>query len=113
LNSGFPYDGELRGGSQISAGREDCAGGRAVLLTLSKSLEIELSHFDRENATPKGDYLRHVGEIGIGGVPTVLEVCFMCLFMSHGRILLPGSIWMNLFDPVRYQVHLWKVEDSI
>ena len=51
-------------------------------------MEIELSDFEAENATLKGDYLRQVVEIVIGGVPTVLEVCFMCLFMSLGRILL-------------------------
>jgi hypothetical protein len=50
-------------------------------------LEIELSDFEAEYATLKGDYLRQVVEIVIGGVPTVLEVRFMCLFMSLGRIL--------------------------
>jgi hypothetical protein len=59
-----------------------------VLPTLSEGLEIELSDFPAENATLKGDYLQQVVEIAIGGVPTVLEVCFMCLFMSIGKILL-------------------------
>jgi len=49
-----------QGGSQISAGREDFAGGSAVLSTLSEGLEIELSDLDAENATLKGDYLRQV-----------------------------------------------------
>jgi hypothetical protein len=44
----------VRGGNQISAGREDYAGGIAVLLTLSQGLEIELSVFDAENAMLKG-----------------------------------------------------------
>jgi hypothetical protein len=78
------------GGSQISTGREDFAGGSAVLPTLSECLEIELSEFKAENVTLKGDYLRQAVEIVIGGIPTILEVGFMCLFMSLGRILLPG-----------------------
>jgi hypothetical protein len=55
---------------------------------LSEGLEIELSVFTAENATLKGDYLRQVVEIVIGGVPTILEIRFMCLFMSLARILL-------------------------
>jgi len=51
---------------------------------LSEGLEIELSDFELENAILKGDYLRQVVEIVIGGVPTVLVVHFMCLFMSLG-----------------------------
>jgi len=76
-----------QGGSQISSGREDWTGGSAVLPTLSEGLEIELSDYDAENATLKGDYLQQVVEIVIGGVPTVLEVRFMCLLMSLGKIL--------------------------
>jgi len=76
---------------------------------MSESLEIELSEFEAENATLKGDYLRQVVEIVFGGVSTVLEVRFMCLFMSIGRILLQGSVSTNLFDPMRHQVDLWKV----
>jgi len=76
-------------------------------------LEVELSHFEAENATQKGDYLWQVVEIVIGGVPTVLEVRFMCLVMSLGRILLQGSVSTNLFDPMRHQVDLRKVEVGI
>jgi hypothetical protein len=47
-------------------------------------LDIELSDFEAEDATLKGDYLQQVVEIVIGGVPTVLEVGLMCLFMSLG-----------------------------
>jgi hypothetical protein len=47
-------------------------------------LEIELSDFEAENATLKGDDVWQVVEIVIGGVPTILEVGFMCLFMSLG-----------------------------
>ena len=101
------------GGRQISTGREDSVGGIAVLQTLGDGLEIEPSDFEAENAMLKGDYLPHVVEIVIGGVPTVLEVCFMCLFMSLGRILLQGSILTNLFDPMRHQVDLQSVEVSI
>jgi hypothetical protein len=80
---------------------------------LSKGLEIELSECEAENATLKGDYLRQVVEIGIGGVPTVLDVRFMCFCMSLGRILLQGSVSTNLFDPMRHQVDLHKVEVGI
>jgi hypothetical protein len=55
---------------------------------LSKGLEIVLSDFAAENATRKGDYLGQVVEIVIRGVPTVLEIRFMYLFMSLVRILL-------------------------
>ena len=113
MNSGFAYDWEHRRGSQITSGRGDFPGGSAVLPTLSVGLEIELSDFEAENATLKSDYLRQVVEIMIGGVPTVLEVCFMCLFMSLGRILLQGSISTNLFDPTRHQANIREVEVGI
>jgi len=80
---------------------------------VSEGLEIELSHFEAEDAMLKGDYLWQVVEIVIGGVPTVLEVRFMCLCMSPGRILLQGSILMNLFGPMRHQVDLRIVEVGI
>jgi hypothetical protein len=99
--------------SHISTGREDFAGGRAIVLTLSKGLEIELSDFEAENATLKGDSLRQAVEIVIGGIPKVLEVRYMSLFMSLGRILLYGSVSTNLFDPMRHQVNLRKVEVGI
>jgi len=80
---------------------------------LSEGLEIELSHFEAENAMLKGDYLRQVVETVIGGVPTILEVRFMCFFMFLGRILLQGSVLMNLFDLMRHQVNLRKVKVGI
>jgi hypothetical protein len=49
----------------------------------------------------------------IGGIPTVLEVRFMCMFMSIGRILLEASVSMNLFDSMRHQVDLQKVDVGI
>jgi hypothetical protein len=76
-------------------------------------LEIELSDFAAEDATLKGDYLWQVVEIVIGGVPTVLEVRFMYLLMSFGRILLQGFVSTNLFGPMRHQVDLRKVEVGI
>jgi hypothetical protein len=76
-------------------------------------LEIELPDFEAENATLKGDYFRQVVEIVIRGVPTVREVHFMCFFMSLGRILLQGPVKMNLFDPMRHQVDLRRVEVTI
>jgi len=74
---------------------------------------IELSDCNEENGTLPGDYLQQVVEIVIGGVPTVLEVRFKCLLMPLGRILLQGSVSTNLFDPVRHQVDLRKVEVGI
>jgi hypothetical protein len=49
-------------------------------------------------------------EIVIGGVPTVLEVGYMCLFISLGRILVQDSVSTNLFGPMRHQLDLRKVE---
>jgi hypothetical protein len=76
-------------------------------------LEIELSDFEEEDAKLKCDYVWQVVEIVIEGVPTVLEVYFICLFMSLGRILLQGSVSTNVFGPMRHQVDLWKVEVGI
>jgi len=76
-------------------------------------LEIELSDFEAENAKLKDDYLRQIVQIVIGGVLTVVEVRFMCLVMSLGRILLQGSVSTNLFDPMRHQVDLQTVEVGI
>jgi hypothetical protein len=101
------------GGSQISTGRENFAASSTVLPTLSEDLENELSDFKPENAMLKGDYLQQVVEIVIGGVPTVIEVCFMCLFMSLCRILLQGSVSTNLFDPMRPEADLLTVEVGI
>ena len=47
------------------------------------------------------------------GVPTILKVHFMFLFMSLGRILLRGSLSTNLFHPMRHQVDLQKDEVGI
>jgi len=80
---------------------------------LSEGLEIELSDFEAENAMLKGDYLQQTVQIVIGGIPTVLEVRFMCLFKSLGRILLQGSVSMNMFDPMGHLRDLRKVEVSI
>jgi hypothetical protein len=77
-----------QGGSQYSTIREDSAGGSAVLSTLSEGLDIELTDFEADNVTLKGDYLGQVVETVIGGVPTVLEIHYMCLFMPLGRMLL-------------------------
>jgi len=102
-----------QGGSQISTGWEDFAAGSTVLPTLSEALDIELSDFEAENATLKGDYLRQVVEIEIGGIPTVLEDRFKCLVRSFDRILLQGSMSTNLFNPMRHRVDLRKVEVCI
>jgi hypothetical protein len=59
----------------------------AVLPTLSEGLKTELAKFETEDETLKGDYLWQVAEIVNRGFPTVLEVPFMRLFMTLGRIL--------------------------
>jgi len=79
----------------------------------SEGLEIEFSDFEAENVMLKRDYLRQAVEIAIEGVPTVLEIHVMCLFLCLGRILLQGSVSTNLFDPGRHQLALRKVEDGI
>ena len=99
-----------RGCSLISTGREDFACRSTVLPMLSDALEIELSDWNAEDATLKGEYFWQVVEIVIGGVPTVLEVCFMCLFMSLVRIGLQVTILTNLLDPMRHHADLRKVE---
>ena len=58
----------------------------------------------------KGDFLWQVVEIVIRGVPTVLEILFICLCMSLSRILLQSSVSTNLFDLVRHQLDPRKVE---
>jgi hypothetical protein len=68
---------------------------------LSEGLGIELSDFEAENATLQDHHLRQVVEMVIGGSPTVLEVRFMCLFLSLDKILLQGAVLTNLFDPMK------------
>jgi hypothetical protein len=85
----------------------------AVLPTLSKGLEIQLSDCEVEHVMLNGDYIWKVVEILIGSVPSIFEVCFMHLFLSLSRILLQGFVLMKLFHPMRHQVDLWKVEVGI
>jgi hypothetical protein len=47
---------------------------------------MELPDFQAENAILKGDYMQQVVDIVIGGIPTVSEICIMCLFISLSRI---------------------------
>jgi len=63
-----------QGRCKFSTGRDHFGVGSAVLPMLRQGLEIELSDFEAENATLNGVYLRHVVEIVIRGVPTVLEI---------------------------------------
>jgi hypothetical protein len=100
-------------GIQISCRKEDFAGGRADLSMMSEGLELEISDFEAENATLEGDDLWQVVQIVIGGVPTVLVVGCLCLFMSLGRILLQGSIATNSVSPLSHQVDLRNVEVGI
>jgi hypothetical protein len=80
---------------------------------LSEGLEIEISDFEAQHLAQKGDYLRQVCEIVIVGLPTILEVCFMCWFMSLGRIPLQDSVTTNLFNAMEHHLALRKVEVSI
>jgi hypothetical protein len=100
---------EAHGGSQISTGSDNFACCSHVLQLLSEGLEIKLSDFEAEDATLKGEYLWQVVEIVIGGVQTVLEVHFVCLFMCLSRLLLEGSVSRSLFDLMRHQLDLRKV----
>jgi hypothetical protein len=101
------------GGCLICTGREDYAGGSAALLTLSEYLENQLADFEVEDATLNSNYVLRVVEIVIGGVPPVLEVRFMCLCISLGRILIQHSVSTNLFNRLKHQVDLSKVDGSL
>jgi hypothetical protein len=79
-------------------------------MMVREGLEIELFDFEAENATLEVDFLQQVVEIVTGGIQSVPGIQFMCLFMSLCGILLQGSESINLFDPVRHQVDVWKVE---
>jgi len=66
---------------------ENFDGGSAVFPKLRHGLKIELSDFERESVTLKVDFLRQIVEIEMGGVPIVIEVKCMSLFMTLSRIL--------------------------
>jgi len=100
MNSCFTYDWGLRGAVGSAPEGMNFQVAATVLPALGECLDIELSVLEAEGATLKSDYLWQVVEIEIGGVPTVLEVRFMCFFMSLGRIQLQGSVSMNLFHPI-------------
>jgi len=104
---------ETQEGIQISTRREEFSGGSAVLPSLSKGFEIELSDLKAQNMTLKWDSLWEGVQIGIRGIPTVLEICVTCLFISLGGMLLQGSLSTNLFCPMFPPADLWKVEVSI
>jgi len=110
---GSSCDCELRGGRQISARWKDFACSSTVLSGVSKDLEIELPESKEENVTLKGDYVLQVVEIVIGGIPTILEFRFKCMFGSLGRSLLQGFISTNLFDPMWHEVCFHTVEVGI
>ena len=60
-----------------------------------------------------GYYLWQVVELMIGGVPTIVLVHFMWLWISLGRILLEGSITTNRFNSMRHSMDLRNVEIGI
>jgi hypothetical protein len=100
-------------GCQISTGREDFAGSSAALSMLSEGWKMKLSEFKDQHAMRKGDYLWQGVVIVVGGVQTFLDVRCMCSCMTHGRILLQGSVSRNLFSTMRPQVDHLKVEVRI
>jgi len=100
-------------GTQTHTGREDFEGSRAGLPMLSEGLEVEICYFEADNVTLKGDYLWQVVQTVIGGIPTIIEVRFMCLCMSLGRILLKGSLSRNLFNPMWHEVDFRKIRVGI
>jgi len=89
---------------------DDFSCGSAVLSTLSKGLEIELSDHEVENTMLHGDHLRQELVSVIEGIPTIFEVHFMHMFRSRLSITMKDSLLTNLFDPVRHQVNCRKVE---
>ena len=87
-------------GSQISIEREKFGGGTAVLPRLCESLKRELSHLNLENAMLKADYLQQVVGIILQGIPTVLEVHYLCWFMPLRENTIPRRhmdelVWPN------------------
>ena len=99
-----------QGYSLMGSRRENVGGHSGDLLTRSEGRRIDLSHLECEIGTLKGDFLRRVVEIVIGGILTVLEVRFMCVFIALSRVLWKGPISTNPVDPVKYQVDLPKLK---
>jgi hypothetical protein len=60
-----------------------------------------------------GDYSQQVDESVIGGIPTILEVYYRCLFRKLGRTLLEGSVRRILVNPMRHRVDNPKVNIDI
>jgi len=52
-------------------------------------LKRELSHLNLENAMLKADYLQQVVGIILQGIPTVLEVHYLCWFMPLRENTIP------------------------
>jgi hypothetical protein len=69
-----------------------------------------LPDFEAEDEMMEGEYLWQIVEIVFGGVPTLLEVRFICLFMSHGRKLLQVSVSTNMFHKREIQWIVGKLK---
>jgi hypothetical protein len=100
-------------GSQINTGSEDIACGSAVLPMVTAGFEIEISDYEAEHAALPSRYFWQVVEIVIRGVLTVVEVGFICVFISLSRILLQFSLSTNLFGPIQHHVDIWIVQVGI
>jgi hypothetical protein len=98
------------GGIKITTEWECFACGSAVCLTLRQDLEIELPHCEAQNVTLNSDYWQQVVKIVIGGVSTDLGIHIMCLFVYLSRMLLQGAISTTMFNTIRIQVDLLKVD---
>jgi hypothetical protein len=79
---------------------------------LSEALGIDLSDFEIENVMWKCDSLWQVVKIVIGGVPHVIEVRFMYLSLSVGRMLLQSLVLTNQMEPMRNQVVFGKLKSA-
>jgi len=110
---GFHKSPSAQPGSQTRTGRENFEVCSTVLLMLSEGFQIGLADFKSGNAMFEGVQSWQNVESVIGGVPTLLDDRIMCLFMSLERKRWQGSVSMNLFTPMRYQVGLRKDAVSI
>ena len=102
MNSDVTYNMELSGAARSALGGKTLH--VAALFSRLRARAWGLSSLISKETLRRwnGDYLRQLVEIVIVGVPTLLEVQSMCLFMSLSWILLQGYISTNLFDPMRH-----------
>jgi hypothetical protein len=91
-------------GSQMSTEMEDITSSIDILPPVREGVKSEFADIKEENATLKDDYLRQTVDIVIAAIPTVPEHCFMCFFISLGKMYLQGSVSTNVFELMRPQL---------